>query len=53
MSRRTDRIASLIRDTVGMLLLTKMSDPRIDPALTSITRVEVPADSSPAAEEQE
>ena len=44
MNRRTERIASLIRDTVGMLLLTKMSDPRIDPARTSITRVEVPAD---------
>ena len=44
MSRRTERIASLIRDTVGMLLLTKLSDPRIDPARTSITRVEVPAD---------
>jgi ribosome-binding factor A len=44
MSRRTERIGSLIRDTLGMLLLTKISDPRIDPALTSITRVEVPAD---------
>ena len=44
MSRRTDRVGSLIRDTVGMLLLTKLSDPRIDPARTSVTRVEVPAD---------
>jgi ribosome-binding factor A len=44
MSRRTDRISSLIRDTIGSLLISKMSDPRIDPARTSVTRVEVPAD---------
>ncbi len=44
MSRRTDRIGSLLRDTLGMLLLTKISDPRVDPARTSVTRVEVPAD---------
>ena len=44
MSRRTERISSLIRETIGSLLISKMSDPRIDPALTSITRVEVPAD---------
>jgi ribosome-binding factor A len=44
MSRRTERIASLIRETIGALLIKKMSDPRIDPARTSITRVEVPAD---------
>ena len=44
MSRRTQRIESLIRDTIGMLLLTKIADPRIDPARTSVTRVEVPAD---------
>jgi ribosome-binding factor A len=44
MSRRTQRIESLIRSTLGQLLLTKLSDPRIEPALTSITRVEVPED---------
>jgi ribosome-binding factor A len=44
MSRRTQRIESLIRDTLGMLLLSKLSDPRIDPVRVSITRVEVPAD---------
>lgn len=44
MTRRTQRIESLIQSTLGMLLLTKIADPRIDPARTSITRVEVPAD---------
>lgn len=44
MTRRTERVASLIRETVGRVLLTKMSDPRIDPARTSVTRVEVPED---------
>ena len=44
MSRRTERVGSLIRETIGLLLLTKMSDPRIDPARTSVTRVEVPED---------
>ncbi len=44
MSRRTERINNLIRNAVGRLLLRKLSDPRIDPAMTSITRVEVPQD---------
>ena len=44
MSRRTQRVGSLIRTIVGELLLTKISDPRLDPAKTSITRVEVPDD---------
>jgi ribosome-binding factor A len=44
MSRRTERVASLIRETIGHLLLAKLSDPRVDPALTSVTRVEVPED---------
>lgn len=44
MNRRAQRVASLIRDTVGQLLLAKIADPRIDPARTSITRVEVPED---------
>jgi ribosome-binding factor A len=44
MSRRTERVANLIRNTLGELLLAKMSDPRLDPVRTSITRVEVPED---------
>ncbi len=44
MNRRPKRVASLIRDTIGQILLTKLSDPRIDPARTSIVRVEVPDD---------
>jgi ribosome-binding factor A len=44
MSRRTQRVASLIRQILGQALLSKIADPRIDPALTSITRVEVPED---------
>ena len=44
MSRRTERVGSLIRSTLGELLLSKLSDPRVEPGLTSITRVEVPDD---------
>jgi len=44
MSRRTERVANLLRNTIGQLLLTKLSDPRVDPARTSVTRVEVPDD---------
>ena len=44
MSRRTQRVGSLIRSIVGEVMLTKLSDPRLDPAKTSITRVEVPDD---------
>jgi len=44
MNRRTERVGNLIRNILGQLLLTKLSDPRIDPAKTSITRVEVPED---------
>jgi len=44
MTRRTQRVASLIRDTIGQVLLTELSDPRIDPARTSVVRVEVPED---------
>ncbi|MCK4602129.1 MAG: 30S ribosome-binding factor RbfA [Phycisphaerae bacterium] len=44
MSRRTERINNLIRNTIGRLLLSKISDPRIDLTKTSITRVEVPED---------
>ena len=42
MTRRTDRIGNLIRNTLGELMLSKLADPRFDPARTSITRVEVP-----------
>jgi len=44
MTRRTQRVASLIRETIGQVLLTELSDPRIDPARTSVVRVEVPED---------
>ncbi len=44
MGRRNERIASLIRQTIGQLILAKLSDPRIDPAKTSITHVEVAED---------
>ena len=44
MTRRTDRLGNLIREIVGQMIHTKISDPRIDPALTSITRVEVAED---------
>lgn len=44
MSRRTERIASLIQDTIGQLILTRLADPRVNPALTSVTQVEVHED---------
>lgn len=44
MSRRTQRIANLIRNALGAILLSKLADPRVDPARTSITRVKVPED---------
>ena len=44
MKRRQERISSLIRNVVGQLLLSKISDPRIDPARVSITHVEVSED---------
>jgi len=44
MSRRTQRVGNLIRETIGQVLLSKMSDPRVDPARTSVTRVEIPED---------
>jgi len=48
MSRRTDRVDSLVRQTLGQLLLTKLSDPRFDPARTTITSVEVTEDMASA-----
>lgn len=44
MSRRTERVGNLIRNTLGQILLAKLSDPRVDPVKVSITRVEVPED---------
>lgn len=44
MKRRTERLASLLKQTLGELILTKVSDPRIDPAKTSITHVDVSED---------
>ena len=44
MNRRTKRIGSLIRQVIGQLLLDKISDPRIDPARTSVVNVEVSDD---------
>lgn len=43
MSRRTERVASLIRTVLADAIQNRLSDPRIEP-LTSITRVEVSAD---------
>ena len=42
--RRAERVGSLIRDVVGQLLLSKISDPRVDPARVSITHVEMSPD---------
>ncbi len=39
-----ERVANLLRDEIGRLVLSKLSDPRIDPARTSITRVEITED---------
>jgi len=44
MTRRTQRIANLLRDIIGQIVLSKLSDPRIDPAKTSVTRIDVPED---------
>jgi ribosome-binding factor A len=46
-SRRTERVASLIRSVVADAIHNRLSDPRIE-SLTSITRVEVSADLSVA-----
>ena len=44
MSRRTERIGKLLQQTIGQILLRALSDPRIDVARTSITRVKVQED---------
>ena len=64
MSRRTERVADLIREELSDLLLREVRDPRLDAVtLISITRVEVTPDldnarvfvsiMAPAAETQE
>ncbi len=44
MSRRTQRVGRLLQQELGRILLRELSDPRIDTARTSITRVEVQED---------
>ena len=44
MTRRTERICSTIRRTIAEAVLSKVADPRIDPARTSITNVEIAED---------
>jgi len=44
MSRRTQRIGRLMQQAIGQILLRELADPRIDPARTSVTRVEVQED---------
>jgi ribosome-binding factor A len=41
MSRRTQRVANVIRQIIGEAILGKLADPRVDPARTSVTRVEI------------
>lgn len=47
MSRRTERVGSLIRSLVARAIQTELQDPRIPP-ITSITHVDVAADFSVA-----
>jgi ribosome-binding factor A len=42
-SRRTERVASVIRDVIAEGIRTQLSDPRLDP-WTSVTRVQVSPD---------
>jgi ribosome-binding factor A len=44
MTRRTERIGNLLRNTIGEIVHQKLSDPRIDPVTVSVTRVEIPTD---------
>jgi ribosome-binding factor A len=44
MSRRTERVARLIQQVVGQIILERINDPRVDPARVSVTRVEVAPD---------
>jgi len=44
MSRRTERIAKVMQQAIGLILRKELADPRIDTARTSITRIEVQED---------
>lgn len=44
MSRRTERIAKVMQQSIGQILRKDLGDPRIDTARISITRVEVQED---------
>lgn len=44
MTRRTERVGNLLRNTIAEVLMRRLNDPRIDPGRTSITRVEVAED---------
>jgi ribosome-binding factor A len=46
-SRRTERVASIVRSVLAEAIQARLNDPRIEP-LTSITRVDVSADMSAA-----
>lgn len=48
MKRRMERIASQVRERIGQVVLAKIADPRVDPARTSVTRVEVAEDTQTA-----
>ena len=45
MSRRTERVASVVRTVIGTAIQTRLDDPRIEP-ITSVTRVIVSGDLS-------
>jgi ribosome-binding factor A len=44
MSRRIERIGRLLQQTIARIVQGQLSDPRIDPARMSVTRVEVQED---------
>ncbi|MHC4984751.1 MAG: 30S ribosome-binding factor RbfA [Planctomycetota bacterium] len=44
MTRRTERVGNLLRNTIADVIMRRLSDPRINPAVISITRVEVTED---------
>ncbi len=44
MTRRTERVGNLLRNSLGDVLLRGLADPRFDTVTTTITRVEVTED---------
>lgn len=48
MSRRTERVASAIRQEVAQLIMRELDDPRLEGVLPSVTRVKVSDDYSVA-----